>query len=284
MNVHRPFSALLLVAVAAGCGADDPQLPRENYALIFTEARAVSGGGFVTLPVANFINTTQLAFSSSTQPADDCIVTTYDADQTGTDLGDITYLSPGADVTVASGAQTRELSLVTNPQNQAQTWQIGGGQGGLPYTPGDTITFTGSGDANGFPLFSIKARSAEAFTFTEPAVPAAGQPLVLSWTTTGVAPGSSMLVSLRYNAPNSDELDRQVFCEMVDDGTFSIPATFLVEWRTATERETAFSRWRTEFKQVDGRSFVVVSSNFTVPTQSSTPTFRQAAVRLAAAR
>lgn len=278
MNVHRPIGAALLLAVVAGCNADDPDIPRENYALIFTEATSVAGGGFVTLPVANFVNSTQLQFSSSTQPVDGCIDTGYDENQSGTDLGQITYLDPGDDVVVEAGDATRDLALVVDPETDAETYEIPGAQGGLPYTPGDTIEFT-SGGSTEFPLFSIRARTAEAFTFTEPSVPAQGQPIALSWTTTGVTPGSAMLVSLRYRTTSgTGRLNRQIFCEMVDDGSFNVPAQFTAGWRASDSTETAMSRWRTQFKQINANTFGVVSSNFTVPTRGSTPTLGRAAI------
>ena len=278
MNVHRPIGAALLLAIVAACNADEPDIPRENYALIFTEARSVSGGGFVTLPVANFVNSSQLSFSSSTQPVDQCIETTYDDTRSGIDLGPISFLDPGDDVRVASGGQSRELALVVDPETDAETYEISAGQGGLPYTPGDTIEFTGGG-SDEFPLFSIRARTAEAFTFTEPSVPAQGQPIVLTWTTTGVQPGSAMLVSLRYRSNTSTgRLDRQIFCEMVDDGSFNVPSQYAGSWRVSDSTQTALSRWRTQFKQLGPNTFGVVSSNFTVPTEGSTPTFRRSAI------
>ena len=273
MNVHRPIGVALLLAVVAACGADEPDIPRENYVLIFTDARSVAGGGYVTLPVANFVNSSQLAFSSSTQPRDLCIDTTYEESDALIDLGPVTFLDPGDNVMVESPSASRDLALVVDPQTDSETYEIAAGQGGLPYTPGDTIEFT-SGGSTEFPLFSIRARTAEAFTFTEPSVPASGQPIALSWTTTGVQPGSTMLVSLRYRAATTGPLNRQIFCEMVDDGSFNVPAQYTGGWRTADSTETAMSRWRTEFKQLGSNTFGVVSSNFTVPTEGATQTFR----------
>jgi hypothetical protein len=272
MNVRRPIAAVTLLGALVACNADDPQVPRENYALIFTDARELPGGGYVTLPVANFVNSQQLVFDFSTNPADACLEGAYDPTQEGSDLGQLTYLDPG-DVTVAGGGAQRSLDLVVDAEDDSESWEITGGEG-LPFTPGDTLTFTTTGATEGFPLFSIRARSAEAFTFTEPTVPAVGQPVLLNWTTTGVRPGSAMLVSLRYRTTTSGPLTRQIFCEMVDDGSFSVPAQFATFWRTSDSTATAMSRWRTEYKQVDDDSFAVVFSNFTVPVPSVDDEFR----------
>ena len=271
MTVHRPLVATLLLAATVGCNSTEPNIPRENYALIFSEARAVSGGGFVTLPNASFVRSAQLRISSSVSPLDQCIDTGYDPDLSGSDLGDITFFDAGAAVTVEAGEQSRQLTRVIE-SNDSESYQITSG-GGLPYTPGDTIEFTIPGAPDGFPAFFVRARSAEAFTFTEPAVPAVGQPIQLAWTATGIPAGSAMLVSLRYeSATSTTGLDRQIFCELIDDGSFAIPSSIAGGWRLATERESAMSRWRTQFKQIDGNTFAAVSSNFTVPTPGSTPT------------
>lgn len=284
MSVHRPIALALLLGIAAGCNSSEPDIPRENYALIFTDAKSVAGGGYVTLPVANFVNTTQLLFETSTNPADACIETTYDPTQGGTNLGNIEYLNPGT-VSAETDDASRPLSLVIDDETDSETWEITG-TSGLPYVPGDTITFAGTGNAQGFPLFAISARTAEAFTFTEPAVPNAGQPIALAWTATGIPAGSAMLVSLRYRSSvaTGEGPDRQIFCEMIDDGAFNVPASLTTGWRAATVRETAMSRWRTEFEQITANSFAVVSSNFTVPTEGAGPTFRQAATGLLSAR
>lgn len=269
MTVSRSLAAALLVAVAAGCNSTEPTIPRENYALIYTEARSVSGEGFVTLPVASFFRSAQLTISSSTSPADQCIETTYDPDQGGADLGDISFFNAGAAVTVEADDVTRQLTRVV--EGELERYEITSG-GGLPYEPGDTIEFTVPGATGGFPAFSIRARTAEEFTFTEPSVPAAGQPIALSWTA-GVPAGSAMLVSLRYRSASATSgLDRQIYCEMLDDGSFSVPSQFATGWRVAQARETAMSRWRTEFEQINDDTWAVVSSNFTVPTPGSTPT------------
>ena len=262
MNVRRPVAVVSLLAALAACNSDDPQIPRENYALIFTDARELPGGGYVTLPVANFVNSQQLVFDFSTNPADACLEGPYDPEQEGSDLGRLEFLDPG-DVTAAVGDTQRSLQLVVD-EEETESWQVATGDG-LPFTPGDTLTFTASGSTDGFPSFAIRARSAEAFTFTPPTVPADGQPVVLNWTTTGVRPGSAMLVSLRYRTTSTGPLTRQVFCEMVDDGSFSVPSQYVTFWRQSDSTATAMSRWRTEYKQVDDRSFAVVFSNFTVP-------------------
>jgi hypothetical protein len=268
MTVSRSLAAALLVAVAAGCNSTEPTIPRENYALIYSEARSVTGGGFVTLPVASFFRSAQLTISSSTSPADQCIETPYDPDQEGADLGDISFYNAGA-VTVEADDVTRQLARVV--EGEVERYEITSG-GGLPYEPGDTVEFIVAGTTGGFPAFSIRARTAEEFTFTEPSVPAAGQPIALSWTT-GVPAGSAMLVSLRYRSASATTgLDRQIYCEMVDDGSFSVPAQLATGWRVAAARETAMSRWRTEFEQINDDTWAVVSSNFTVPTPGSTPT------------
>ena len=274
MNVRRPIAALSLLAALTACNADEPQIPRENYALIFTDARQLPAGGYATLPVANFVNSQQLVFDLSTNPADACLEGAYDPEQEGSDLGRLTFLDPGT-VTAANGAVQRNLARVVDEED-SESWEIASG-GALPFTPGDTLTFTATGSAEGFPAFSIRARAAEAFTFTEPTVPAAGQPVVLNWTTTGVRPGSAMLVSLRYRTTTSGPLTRQVFCEMVDDGSFNVPSQYVTLWRTSDSTATAMSRWRTEYKQINDRSFAVVFSNFTMPMTSFEPDRRLSA-------
>jgi hypothetical protein len=268
-------SAIALLALLAGaCSTGTDSVPRENYGIVFVETQEVEAG-YVVNPTATFFSSPQLSFNTSVQSADACVVADYDADAEDV-LPNLRFLNAGEELTATLSGETRTLTRVVEA-NETETYEIESG-GGIVFDPGDTLQLSAPGADDGFPDFSIRARTAEAFDFTEPEPPAAGEPLVLDWTPRPV-PGSTMLVSLRY-ASTGSTLDTQVYCDLVDDGDFTIAASQINGWRLATTRENVFTRWRTEVRQLNENSYVVVSSTLSIPTPGSGPTLARALGRI----
>jgi hypothetical protein len=266
MKIRGSIVAVLAL-LAGACSTGTESVPRENYGIVFAETQAVESG-YVLNPTASFFSSPQLSFNTSVQAADLCVVTEFDPDAEDL-LPNLRFLSAGEALTATLSGETRTLNRVVAP-NETETYEVQTG-GGIVFEPGDTLQLSAPGADGGFPEFTIKARTAEEFTFTEPTPPAAGEGLVLTWTPR-ITNGSTMLVSLRYALTGSAP-DTQIYCDLVDDGSFTIPAAQIIGWRDATVRENVFTRWRTEVKQLNDNSYVVVSSTLSVPTPGSGPTF-----------
>ena len=272
MKIRGSIVALLAL-FAGACSTGTESVPRENYGIVFAETQAVDAG-YILAPTASFFSSPQLTFNTSVESANACVVAGYDPDAAD-NLPNLRFLNAGEQITATLSGESRTLARVVEPNN-TEIYEIETG-GGIVFEPGDSLQISG-GLVDGFPPFNVKARTAELFDFTEPTPPAAGEPLTLIWSPR-ITTGSTMLVSLRY-ASTGTALDSQVYCDLEDDGRFDIPAAQIAGWRAATTRENVFTRWRTEVRQLNDNSYVVVSSTLSIPTPGSQPTFARSLGRI----
>ena len=268
INLRRSVAPLSLAVLALGavaCNKLDDSVPRENYGIVFADASRLNDT-YVLDPTASFFSSPELVFNTSVQSVDTCVDAPYSA-TANDNLQGLRFLDAGESLTAALSGATRQLTKVTEP-NSTEQYKIATG-GGITYTPGDSLLMTIPG-GTGFPAFTLKAKTAEAFTRTDPAPPAVGEGLTLAWSAASQS-GSTMLVSLRYAAAGSATLNRQVYCDLVDDGSYNIAASTITGWRASTLRENVFTRWRTELKQLDTDTYALVSATLSVPTPGSEP-------------
>lgn len=262
MRASRPLLAAALLAAAA-CSRADLRVQQEDYAVIYLDAVPVAGGTSVS-PYATFFRSQPLGIATSVSPLDSCRLAAY-SDST-TAIANTAGIDAGATVKVSVSGDS--VSLTPTVQPGIRTYRLPGSQG-LLFTPGDTVRITIPGAPGGFLASTIAARTADAFTRSALPVPDTGAAIALTWTPDAL-PGSSMLVSLRYNAPGTSLLNTQVFCSLVDDGTFTIPSAVLAGWRAASVRDAVTSRWRTEIRQI-GNSFLIVSSTYSLRGMTAQP-------------
>lgn len=138
----------------------------------------------------------------------------------------------------------------------------------LDYTPGDTVTVTGVGVAEGFPAFEITGKTAEPFVLNPVGTAEAGQPLPISWSP-APTPGSFMTISLRYaSSADLPAANAQVYCVLVDDGDGSIPATLAALWSNSSEvtRSVQAQRVRQAIVALSRSTRAQLFSFYTVPT------------------
>lgn len=147
-----------------------------------------------------------------------------------------------------------------------------GHQGGVLYTPGDTVTITIPAGTD-FPETAVDVRTAEEISHDDVPVPAVNDPVTLIWR--GEAePGSAIRYSLRYaNELSNGALNEQVVCFFSDNGTAQIPGSFLQGWVNATggQRQVAVTRIRTREVQLSSDSRIAILSTFQAPTPLLTP-------------
>jgi hypothetical protein len=272
--VPRTFRALpaLLLVVVAGGACLDVGLPQTLQVGFLSQPTHSDGGtGYVMVPEATFYANVNLA--ANVPPADSC------------------FLAP---IVPAGGQQTTLPTLDAGP---VVFTRIGGREDSLrpavgagmityrpasgvriPFVPGDSIEVTVPGAAIGFPTAMMKTRTAEAFTHDPIVVPASASDITVSWTPAAPVSGSRMAVSLRYaNAQSTGEVNEQIYCGFIDDGSGTVPAALTTGWINSLDgrRATRVTRFRAHEVIAGGgpnTRFTYIST-FTLPLPAIPPGF-----------
>ena len=223
--MHRrssPFLVLGLIAVAASCsnltasgGNGTP------IAIVLMNART-KGAGYTTYPRVNFYTVGSATFSFSTVNSDTCVVGPYDSTATGATTA--TQIGGGAFVLASVSGLTDSLYKAATGD---RTYHLNS-LVGMPFNPGDSVTFSIAGDAAGFPPLQIIAPTAEPFTIVRPTIPPVGNPMVVQWTP-AIDNNAAMYVSLLYNSPagTGAGLNTQIFCDFHDSGQGTVQSYLL---------------------------------------------------------
>ncbi|HEX6314544.1 MAG TPA: hypothetical protein VFZ73_06770 [Gemmatimonadaceae bacterium] len=180
----------------------------------------------------------------------------------GNSLLNVTYLDAGITVGTTLSGNSTDLERTTTSTGLAYR-----PVSPIHYTPGDSITVNVPGATGGFPAGTIRAKTAEAFTFpTDIDVPAGTESIQLSWTPPQ-DPRSAMVVSLRYETTqNPGVFSRHVVCTFVDDGVDSIPFRFHQNWSSSSgNRAVVATRLRTHYVAAGDGNLGVIST-YQVPT------------------
>ncbi len=138
----------------------------------------------------------------------------------------------------------------------------------LNFSSGDTVTVSVPGAIDGFEPTTIRSRLAEAFTVGDLPPFNETQPLELTWTA-AVAPGSVMLVQMRYNTTGEGtQPNAEIVCIFTDDGTGSVPAAVAGQWVNANEigKSILYTRVRESTVIFDARTRTRLRSFYDVPT------------------
>jgi len=180
----------------------------------------------------------------------------------GNNLVGVTYLDAGPSVATTLGGVAGTLDRTTTAEGIAYLPATP-----IAFNPGDSIVVNVPGVSGGFPAGTIRAKTAEAFTFpADIPVPAGTESIQLTWTAPQ-DPRSAMIVSLRYATINSPSvLTRHVLCTFVDDGVDSIPFRWHQNWSTsAGARAVVATRLRTNYVAAGDGNLGVIST-YQVPT------------------
>ena len=129
--------------------------------------------------------------------------------------------------------------------------------------PGDVATLSVPGDVDGFPAFDLSAKTAEAFTAGPVPTYPSPTPITFTWTAAEEA-GSRMSVTLQYFLNQQAE---HVYCELVDDGSHTLPADWVDGYRAAGFKTAVFRRDRITMA-TEGGATLLFSSTFTVDAET----------------
>ena len=255
----RLLTAILLVATTSACL--EVNLPETTAVGFFTQSTHSDGGaGFVMAPEATFYGNVSLTVA--TPPVDSCFIAPIAPAGTGTTV----YVTLDAGPVIFTRIGARDDSLRPVVTGGQVSYRPGAGIR-IPFVPGDSIQITVPGAPVGFPTAMMKTRTSEVFTHDPIAVPATVAPINLTWTP-APQPGSSMIFSLRYaNAQAAGEVNEQIYCGFVDDGSATIPANLTVGWVTSLDgrRASRATRFRSTTMLLESNRRFTYISTFTLP-------------------
>jgi hypothetical protein len=180
----------------------------------------------------------------------------------GNNLAGVTYLDAGPSVAATLGGVAETLARTTTAEGIAYKSATP-----IAFNPGDSIVVDVAGVSGGFPAGTVRAKTAEAFTFpTDILVPAGTESIQLTWTAPQ-DPRAAMIVSLRYATTDSpSELTRHVLCTFIDDGVDSIPFRWHQNWSSSQgARAVVATRLRTNYVAAGDGNLGVIST-YQVPT------------------
>ena len=268
MHLHR-ISALAIAGVAlTACISTEPQPTHDYGFVVLVGQEDETGAAVVSNPLAYFLRTSNLTVSETGVTNDECTI--GEIPESNDPQPGLPYLDAGTQVTVGLTSGPVTLPRSTPFPNQILYRQTGE----FDYTPGAAITASVPGTDGGFPGMTLTGTAAPTFIVSE--VPVGETPastVALSWqapTTTG---RTTMNVSLRY-ADNSSELNRQIFCTLVDDGSYTVTQFQSEGWNTSENdlRAALFERVRIELETNEQTmSTLVLFSTFLQPAVVQTP-------------
>ena len=257
------LAVFAVLASLAGACTSTTELQSVPYGFLSFVAQK-SASGHSAVPIGTFYNASGLGLPTSTAPWDSCRVLTYTATP-AVGLGSVfPSMNAGAAIQLKLPLRTDSLFPVVS-QNEKQYRPRG--DAGIAYTPGDSVSVVipGASGDNGFPAFSFKGKTAEAFAVQDFGTAVAGTRIDLRWNA-GQDLNSTMLFSFRYAAAGSGALNAQVYCQFRDDGADSIPGRYVGPWVSAAQKSWFASRVRTYVAPVAKGGYFDFISTYDVPT------------------
>lgn len=258
MTLFRPAALALSVTALAGCISTEPPATHDYGFVVIVGEPDGAGGSVVSNPIAYFLRTSQLGITENGATRDNCEVGQIPA---SSDPGpNLPYLDAGSQVVV--GTPSGPIVLVRDAiPNQI----IYSAEGDHPHAPGGALTVGVPGADGGFPEMSVAGNAAPAFTFQEvPVSEDAASDILLTWDAPAVAGRTTMNVSLRF-AADATTPNRQIFCSLVDDGSYTIDRLLADGWHNSQGdvRDALFERVQIELQDEPAtRSTLVLFSTY----------------------
>jgi hypothetical protein len=269
MTLHRIVALALAGVALTACISTEPQPTHDYGFVVLVGQENAESDSVVSDPLAYFLRTSNLSVSEGGATNDECTIGPIP--ESNEPQPGLPYLDAGTQLMVVlTGHPPLTLARSQPFPNQILYRQAGD----HTYTPGTAITASVPGTDGGFPEMSVTGTAATAFEVAE--VPVGDSPastIALSWDPPATAGRTTMNVSLRY-AEASAEINRQIFCTLVDDGSYTISQLQAEGWNTSQndEREALFERVRIELEESDETmSTLVLFSTFLVQAAVEAP-------------
>ncbi len=262
---HRSPSRWAWVVAAAATGlvaACDNSLSgistQQTWGFVTIAASKSTGGSHFADIEGLFFKGALSAVPNAAFTADTCADAVL---TTGNNLVGVTYLDAGPTISTTIGGVPSQLARTTTANGLAYY-----PSGSVSYNPGDSVVIDVTGVTGGFPAGTIRARTAEAFTFSNIDVPAGTAAIPITWSAPA-DPNSAIVLSLRYETTaNPGQLTRNVLCTFIDDGVDSIPFRWHQPWSASSgNKEVVVTRLRTNYVAAGDGNLGVIST-YQVPT------------------
>jgi hypothetical protein len=257
----RRAAALASLALVGACGElTDNSTPTPNrYGAVNIRARATSNTAARASATVIFFEAITIAVPNSTlQQTDNCIFTGVDT---------LPQVARGQFRAGESVALTASGNTITMPYTDAQQRYATPDASPLTYNSGDVAQVSVPGNGTVFPAQNISVKLAEPMLPQALTLPQPGLPMPVRWNATN-DPSAAVIIQLKYADPTSSSFaNRQVYCEVKDDGSFDIPANGLTSFliSPANLRSITLTRWRTNEVLPDAKTVMhIVSSVDTV--------------------
>lgn len=253
----RALAFIAASLVITGCTSlTEGAVPDPNrYGAINITARGTSATTAQADATVIFFESITVAVpNSSLQQSDNCVFAAVDT----TTL--VTQGQNRAGETIALTASGNTMQLAYS--DTFKRYATAAGQP-FPYNAGDVAQVSIPGNATVFPAQNISVKLAEPILPQPVTVPTDGQPMQVRWNGTNDAT-ASVALSLRYADPTSSPYaNRQVYCEVKDDGSFDIPASGLLSFLISPPelRSLTLTRWRTNEIMPDTRTVLHIVSS-----------------------
>ena len=260
-----PLLALAAVTAIAGCdGLNTGQTG--NPVGVGALAARTKGTGYTTSPQVTFYRVTSATFVTTAGLRDTCYLAFYSETSAG-GTSSATTVGAGSTIALKLGVRTDTLARAAGGADATYRTSL---LAGIPFTPGDSMLFTIPGDNNGFPTSAFRGKTAEPFALNVVTVPAAGNPVPVSWAPAASDSNAAMFITFRYATATSTTFNRQIACTFIDDGSGTAPASVTTDWINSTRRDVVAQRARTILTQVPvPLSYFNIVSVFDWPTPIS---------------
>ncbi len=253
MNRFRRTLAYVVAAVVALPAASSclhlteaAQLPVYKFGAISLRARSGPGSTALANSTAIFFEAYSAGVPDSKNQLNTCAFSTVD---TTTQV--VTGVTKaGTAVSLLFGAGT---STTTVPLNYDSTFKRYASAATTTYKSGDSVRVSIPGETGGFPNSTIAVRLAEPLLPGVVTLPAAGQPMSITWNASADTT-TAIIISLKYaNPATSTYANQQILCALKDDGDQTIPAEAMavVLASPAALRSLLLTRWRTQLVNPD---------------------------------
>lgn len=254
------LTALTLAGACGGLTETAPPTPN-RYGAVNIRGRATSNTAVRANATVIFFEAITIAVPNSTlQQSDNCIFQGVDT---------LPQVARGQFRAGETVSLTASGSTITMPYADALQRYATPDASPLAYTGGDVAQVSIPGSAGAFPAQSISVKLAEPLLPQAMALPQTGAPLAVRWNATN-DPSAAIIIQLKYADPASSSFaNRQVYCEVRDDGSFDVPANGLTSFlqSPANLRSLTLTRWRTNEVLPDAKTVLhIVSSVDTVVT------------------
>jgi hypothetical protein len=204
----------------------------------------------------------------------------------GCDLATAINTDDGSDVPLSGanlGPGTVSMTLKGTVDTTTRTTELSPGSisnGLLTYSNVEALALTGgsdsvrvdvSGEAGGFPAFSIRTASVPRFVAQPVDDSIVAQGIRVQWTPLPLTSPTRMQISLQYATAKNAEPSMEVRCVAIDDGDYTIPRQYLTEWQGAgvdldsLPHQAVFSRFNTVGANIaDGIAVIVTRTDTTL--------------------